>query len=138
MVAREATDDMRGWVDVLKGRPVTGPADEPIGNVLSVEVETGSWRVLQIRILVDGEIAAKVGMKRPLLGRPALDVPVEHLSDAGGQLRLGGGYAGLEKLASAQGALLVDKMRARMPRPAERRNPEPSEDAAKAPAAAEE
>jgi hypothetical protein len=128
---------MRGWVDVLKGRPVVGPADEPIGNVLSVEVETGSWRVLQIRVLVDGEVAAKVGMKRPLLGRPALDVAVEHLSDAGGHLRLGGGYAALENLASAQGALLVDRMRARMPRPAERRNPEPADSASKSAAADE-
>jgi len=120
---------MRAWVDVLKGRAVTGPGGEPVGNVQSVEVDTGTWRAITVRVLVDGAVATQLGLKRPLLGRAALDVPTDRLSDAGEAMRLAGGHQGVADLASAQGLLLVEHMQKRFPQPATRPSPEPAESA---------
>ncbi len=121
---------MRAWVDVLEGRAVVGAGGEPIGNVQSVEVDTGTWRVLGLRVVIDGAVAAELGIRRPLFSRPTIDVPTERLVDTGASVKLAGGHAALAELASAQGQLVVEQARKRIPRPATPNNPEPAEDAA--------
>lgn len=72
----------------LKGRSVIDARGRVIGEIDECVVDTGSWRVVSVRVKLRKEVADDLGIHRSVLRAGGLEVPTEAVQSTGDTLVL--------------------------------------------------